>query len=200
MNAANVQFPKLSNNNYHVWKFNMELLLLERELWDIVVNDVPDVQDSRWLARDGKARATIGLAVEESQKVLIKQLRNAKAFWDTLKKHHEKANITNKVSLLRLMSSKRLVSGQSMENHINDFLSIADRLRDLGESLEEHKIVAFLLGTLPDDYNNLISSLEMRPEADLTMDFVKEKLIQEFKRKSKCEGENEAAFKIQKKG
>ena len=32
--------------------------------------------------------------------------------------------------------------------------------------------------------NNLISSLEMRPEADLTMDFVKERLVEEYKIKS----------------
>lgn len=200
MNVTNAQFPKLSNNNYHVWKFNMELLLLERELWDVVVGDNSQAHDAKWLLRDGKARAAIGLAVEESQKILIKHLKTAKEFWETLRKHHEKANITNKVSLLRLMSSKRLVKGQSMDDHINEFLSIVDRLRDLGENLEEHKTVAFLLGTLPDDYNNLISSLEMRQEADLTIDFVKEKLIQEYKRKSGCEQENDFAFKVQKKG
>lgn len=199
MAASYTLFPKLSNTNYHVWKFNMELLLLERELWDVVVGNLPEEPDEKWLIRDGKARAAIGLAVEESQKILIKQLKTAKAFWDALKKHHEKSNITNKVSLLRQMSSKRLVSGQSMEDHIHEFLSIVDRLRDLGEKMEEHKAVAFLLGTLPDDYNHLISSLEMRSEEDLTLDLVKEKLLQEFRRKMSGEHQTEAAFKVQKK-
>ena len=135
MITAIARFPKLTNNNYHVWKFNMELLLLERVLWNVVAGVVPEERDAKWLAQDGKARAAIGLAVEESQKILIKHLKTAKEYWDTLKKHHEKANITNKVSLLRLMSSKRLVAGQSMENHITEFLSIVDRLLDLGENL-----------------------------------------------------------------
>ena len=86
-----------------------------------------------------------------------------------------------------------------MENSITEFLSIVDRLRDLGGNLEEHKTVAFLLGTLPDDYNNLISSLEMRPESDLTIDFVKEKLVQEYKRKSGQAQNNDSASKAQKK-
>ena len=60
------------------------------------------------------------------------------------------------------MSSKRLVVGQSMENHITEFLSIVDRLRDLGEI-----------------YNNLISSLEMCSEAGLSIDLEKEKLVQD---------------------
>ncbi|XP_061388193.1 uncharacterized protein LOC133323266 [Musca vetustissima] len=163
MAASYTLFPKLSNTNYYVWKFNIELLLLVRELWDVVV------------------------AVEESQKILIKELKAAKAFWDALKKHHEKSNITNKVSLLRQMPSKRLVSGECMEDHIHEFLSIVDRLRDLSEKVEEHKAVAFLLGTLPDDYNHLISLLEMRSEEDLTLDLVKKKLLQEFKRNMAAE-------------
>ena len=199
MNAIGAQFPKLTNGNYHVWKFNIELLLLERELWDVVVDAVPAAPDAKWLTRDGKARAVIGLAVEESQKVLIKQLQTAKQYWDTLKKHHEKSNMTNKVSLLRQMSSMRLAHGKTMEDHINEFLTIVDRLRDLGEVIEEHKTVAFLLGTLPGNYNPLISSLEMCSEADQTLDLVTEKLLREFKRLSVCEQEPEAAFKIQKK-
>lgn len=200
MNYA--QFPKLGNSNYHVWKFNMELLLLERELWDVVSGDTPSPSGgedaAKWLVRDGKARAAIGLAVEESQKVIIKQLKTSKEFWDALKKHHEKANITNKVSLLRQMSSMRFSGSRTMEDHIADFLSIVDRLRDLGETVEDHKAVAFLLGTLSEEYNNVISSLEMRPEADLTLDLVKEKLLQEYKRK--CGGEQaDTAFKTQKK-
>ena len=68
-------------------------------------------------------------------------------------------------------------------------------MRDLCENLEEHKTVAFLLGTLSDDHNNLISLLEMRPEAD--MDFVKEKLVQEYERKSGLEENSDSAFKSQ---
>lgn len=52
-------FPKLNNNNYHTWKFNVEMLLLERELWDVVTSDIPAQPDEKWLVRDGKARAVI---------------------------------------------------------------------------------------------------------------------------------------------
>ena len=68
----------------------MELLLLEKELWNVVAGVVPEKRDAKWLAQDGKARAAIGLAVEESQKMLIKYLKIAKEYCDTLKKHDEK--------------------------------------------------------------------------------------------------------------
>ena len=89
MNTAIAQFPKLTNNNYHVWNFNMELLLLERELWNVVVGVVSEERDAKWMAQDGKARAAIGLAVEKSQKLLIKYLKTAKEYWDTLKKQRK---------------------------------------------------------------------------------------------------------------
>ncbi|XP_061395868.1 uncharacterized protein LOC133331495 [Musca vetustissima] len=177
----------------------MELLLLERELWDIIVQEVPSAPDAKWLIRDGKARATIGLAVEESQKVHIKKLKTAKEFWNVLKKHHEKSNLTNKVSLLRQLSTKRMQGGQAMEEHITEFMDIVDRLNDLGEEIGEHKTVAFLLGSLPEEYNSLVSSLEMRPENDLTVDLVKEKLLQEFTRKSEVAPMADTVFKTQKK-
>ena len=55
MNTAITQFPKLTNSNNHVWKFNIKLLLLQRELWDVVVGEVPKARDAKWLAQDGKA-------------------------------------------------------------------------------------------------------------------------------------------------
>ena len=73
INTAVAQFSKLTNINYYVWKFNIELLLLERELWN----------DAKRLAQDIKARAATGLAVEESQKILIKYLKTAVFFKET---------------------------------------------------------------------------------------------------------------------
>ena len=75
-------------------------------MWNVVAGVVPEERDAKWLAPDGKAKAAIGPAVEESQKILIKYLKTAKEYWNTLTKHHEKANITNKVSFLRFVFKK----------------------------------------------------------------------------------------------
>lgn len=40
----------------------MELLWLERELWEITEKEAPRTPDEKWKLRDGKARTTIGLA------------------------------------------------------------------------------------------------------------------------------------------
>jgi len=44
--------------------------------------------------------------------------------------------------------------------------------------------VALFLSSLPDSYGTLITALETRPEADLTQELVKNKLVEEYKRRT----------------
>ncbi|KAJ6641786.1 hypothetical protein Bhyg_06729 [Pseudolycoriella hygida] len=64
-----VKITKLNETNYQIWKYKMELLLTKADLWDIVNNELPDVaaRNEAWLKRDGKAKADIGLSVEDNQ-------------------------------------------------------------------------------------------------------------------------------------
>lgn len=70
-----------------------------------------------------------------------------------------------------------------MEDHINNMLDLVNKLAALGEQLMDHLIVAMMLSSLPDSYNTLISALESRAEEDLTLDLVKGKLIDDYKRR-----------------
>ena len=47
--------------------------------------------------------------------------------------------------------------------------------------------MAFFLSSLPDNYGTLITALETRPETDLTQKIVKNKLIEEYNRRSQIE-------------
>ncbi|XP_075157616.1 uncharacterized protein LOC142230880 [Haematobia irritans] len=171
------------------------MVLLERELWNHIVDAVPQTPDATWKRKDGKARAVIGLSIEDSQKIHIRKLSTAKGYWDALKTQHEKSNLSNQVSLLRQHSSKRMNESQSMENHITEFLELVAKLEDLGEEFPEHKVVSFLLGSLPVDYNVIVKALEVRPENDLTLEMVKEKLMQEAKRRMGNQIEKEIVLK-----
>lgn len=60
---------KLNGENYQIWKYKLELLLMKEDLWDTISCDKPDNAPASWISKDGKARATIGLLVEDSQLV-----------------------------------------------------------------------------------------------------------------------------------
>jgi hypothetical protein len=59
---------KLNDKNYQTWKYEMELLLIERDLFEYTTKEKPkDNAPKDWDKLDGKARAAIGLCVEKGQ-------------------------------------------------------------------------------------------------------------------------------------
>lgn len=180
-----IAISKLNGGNYQVWKFKMELLLIKEELWDQVKTTVPTeaAAASAWKKKDDKARATICLLVEDSQLMHIRKATTAKEAWDSLKEYHEKSTLTSKVYLLRQICNLKLSETGNMEQHIATMQELVDKLTALGEEIKDHFFVAILLSSLPETYGTLITALESRPEAELTLDFVKGKLLDEYRRR-----------------
>lgn len=59
-------------------------------------------------------------------------------------------------------------------------------LEKLGDhNWPHHWLIAIILSSLPESYNVMVMSLESRPEEDLTLDFVKGRLLEEWRRR--CE-------------
>lgn len=181
---------KLNNENYQVWKFKVELLLIKEDLWDQVNSDVPQNEEMRaqWVKNDNKARAIIGLLVEDSQLLHIRKATTAKEVWNALKNYHEKSTLTSKVYLLRQICNLKLSEDGCMETHVNTMLGLVEKLTALGEELVDHLIVAMLLSSLPESYGTLITALESRSETELTLDLVKGKLLDEYKRRKGVAG------------
>lgn len=183
--VARYTVTKLNNENYQVWKYKLKLLLLKEGLWDQVSSVAPTeaIAAAAWKTKDDKARATIGLNVGDSQLIHIRKARTAKEVWDSLKNYHEKSTLTSKVYLLRQICNLKLAETGNMEEHINAMLDLVSKLTALGEELVDHLIVAMLLSSLPESNGTLITAFESRSEAELTLELVKGKLLDEFNRR-----------------
>lgn len=191
MTEAKINFDRLNDFNWATWRFRMELLLMKDDLWS-VVNDVkPDAASvtSAWARKDEKARAMIGLALEDCQLSHIMDAASANDMWEKLKGYHERGSLSNKIHVLRRLCSMQLTEGGNMSEHLVAATEMVHRLARMGESLKEHLVVAILLSSLPESYNPLVTALEGRPEEDLKLDYVKGKLLDEWRRK--CEHSNE---------
>lgn len=66
---------KLNNSNYFTWKLKMKLFLIKEDLWDVIKDERPTLlndsrasvrEQNRWIKRDQKALAFIGLALDDS--------------------------------------------------------------------------------------------------------------------------------------
>lgn len=61
----------------------------------------PEPETPQLTKDDKKAKATMGLCIEDNQYSLVKTAESACGFWEQLQKYHEKVTITSRVSLLK---------------------------------------------------------------------------------------------------
>lgn len=187
----------LNGTNYQVWKFKTELLLVKEGLWDTVSEEVPATKSEDWKKLDGRAKATIGLLVENSQVIHIKNLGHAHEYWESLKAIHEKASLGNIVILYKKLWKSHILN-KSMESHIMEVMCVVDELRSLGETVTDKNVIGILLGSLSDEYEPLISGLEARSDADLSLNVVKEKLLQCYQRMNADSSDVHQGLKVTK--
>ena len=186
---------KLNNSNYATWKLKIELLLIKDDLWSVVVDEPVNPVPVDFAKKDGQARAIIGLSVDDNQFVHLRGFTTAKAYWDRLKAVHTKSSFTAKVITLKNLCRKTLTEDGDMEDHLQEIFNLIDKLSSLGEELKPNLTIALILCSLPDSYTSLINSLEARKEEDLTIDIVREKLLEEFHRRKDTKINNEVALK-----
>lgn len=195
-------FARLCNSNYQTWKLRMEMLLKREDLWSVIVDTKPEtVTAAAWSRSDQKCHATVVLYIEDSQLSLIKDAKSAKEVWQNLKTYHEKATVTSRVSLLKRICSLNLSESGDAEKHVAELEELFDRIVCAGQALEDPLKVAMMLRSLPDSYSGLVTALESRPEADLTVSFVKQKVLDEYQRRSERSAHSgEKVMKMQSKG
>ena len=77
---------------------------------------------------------------------------------------------------------------EDLLSFITKMISIAQELRELNEEISDKKFAIVILGCLPDSFDNFLTSFNSKPADDLTWDYVKNLLTEEyFKRKDRIE-------------
>lgn len=180
---------KLNNSNYPAWSFSVTALLRREQLWKFVdPGDAPNPVTVAWSEGDEKTLATIQLLVDESQYNLIRGKTTAKATWEALKQHHNKTSLGQKVTLLKQITNQNYKVGDDMEAYLAGIEKQYARLESSGFEMSECLKVALILRGLPDAFNPLTTALEARDEAELTLEMVRVKLVDEADKQKKSKG------------
>lgn len=176
------QIEKLNNNNYAVWKFRVKQMLINLEVWSVVVEEAPENPDAAWKKKNDYAFSTISLLVDDNQLTHIINAKSAKEVWKALEDYHQKSSESSIVHLYRTLCRMRLSEDGDMEDHINNVQDTVNRLNVLGEEIRDKFAAAILLESLPDSYDPLVTMLEEREEG-FSLSLAKSKLIDEYKRR-----------------
>ena len=181
----------LNSSNYATWKVQCRMALIKDGLWDIVsgTETAPDVAAdgyAKFVARRDCALAVIVLSIEPSLLYLIGDPQDPVAVWTKLRNQFQKSTSANKLSLRRKLYGLKLKDNDSVHDHIKSMTEIFDELSVIGDAISEEDRVVYLLASLPDSFNILVTALEANPEVP-KMELVTERLLHE-ERKTKERG------------
>ncbi|EDS40848.1 peptidase [Culex quinquefasciatus] len=213
---ADDKIEKLNDQNFEIWKFRMELKLTKEKLIKVVLEPKPRLKPvagsgqteatgdqtdaaaagvpavsaaemAAWLEKDGEARHAIGMAVENDQLVHICRKKTAKEMWDTLLGIHEVESMNTMMTVMQKMCSLKLQEDGNLPEHLKKLTAMHNRLEVADEGLKPRQFVAVILSSLPMSYGTLINVIEGYPREQITVDFVKSKLRDEWRRRQECQ-------------
>ena len=174
----------LNGENYPTWKLQCKMALVREGLWGFVSGTevAPEVgteAEAKYLARRDQALATIVLAVETSLLYLLGDPKDPAEVWEQLSKQFQRRTWANKLRLRKKLFTMRLKEGDSMKEHIKQMTEVFGELAVIDEPVSEEDKVVYILASLPDAYDVLVTALESGSENVPPLETVTERLLRE---------------------
>ncbi len=188
--SRSVTVIPLNNSNYSTWKIQCKMALIKDGLWGIVsgVEAAPEEGAARekFILRRDKALATIVLAVDPSLLYLIgADPKDPAIVWKILADQFQRNTWANKLELKRKLFSLRLADDGAVQDHIKAMTEIFDALSVIDEPVKEEDRVVYLLASLPERYNVLVTALEASAEVPALAVVTERLLYEESKMRSR---------------
>ena len=187
------KIEKLNGRNYQSWEYNVKLLLMERGLWGFTQEgqETPPAADAYSAAaknafrlRSDKAYSLIALSVEKDLQVHISSVTDPLAAWKILQKQFEFVSVTQIVRLNRKFYAASMKEGADLMQHLTHMTSLAEQLREMNEEISSKKFATVVLGSLPNSYDNFLTSLNARGADDLDWENMKGLSIEEYMKRT----------------
>lgn len=130
----------------------MQLLLVNKGVWDSVVTPSND-------ANDKKARTLIGLSIEDHFLPTIKRCTTAKQAWDALETLYQSQSQARLLQLKRQLSTVRLLPSEPLAKYAARAQAIRDQMEAAGSSIDEKDLVLAILDGLPQEYDTVSTTI-----------------------------------------
>ena len=177
------------------------MALIKEGYWGIVnkTETAPDGADARqkFMTRRGKALALIGLTVDPSLLYLIGNEDHPCKVWETLQGQFQHKTWSNKLQFRKKLITLKLKEGGSMNAHVKEITETFESLSIVDAPVSEEDRVVYLLASLPDSYNMIVTALETQSESVPKWSLLTEMLLHQeaiMKEKDAQEGETKKAL------
>ena len=210
------QIEKLNGQNYVSWKFNMQCLLMERGLWGFISGKIKEpvvlkTEDgntadkvaasveklNEYTLKADKAYSLIALSVEKHLQVHVSTKDTAKEDWESLSNQFNFVSVNQMVRLNQRFFRAKMAEGGDLLKHITEMTILAEQLKEMDDEISSKKFAVAVLGSLPDSYDNFLTSLNSRGADTLDWNSIRGALMEEYhkrKEKEKQKTDEEALF------
>ena len=198
---------KFNGENFGMWKFKMEMILAEKDLWEVVDgSEEPPSEDAdlktkkAFERKEKKAFALIAINLVDRQIAHIQHCKGPAQAWATLCNIHETKSLSNILFLRRKFFTSKMQEEDDLLDHINKIKALADELACLEAPVMDGDVMMTLLQSLPPSFEFLIPALETRPIKELTMEFVTACLMHEVNKRKENESQGEGSALVSRYG
>ena len=183
------------STNYRTWKFSMRMVLLARDLWEVVSGEEVKPETERegqaWDKKARKALAMIALAMTGEEKENIIEYTSPKEAWESLEKLYEGKGQNRKFMLLHELFHLSVESGETMDAYLQAVKEKMSELSTIGLKLEDDVKLTIIPNGLSEKYRYLVVSLENQKKIDfneLTARLMEEEKIESRSLPSRIDG------------
>lgn len=166
----------LSGNNYHTWKFRIELILEEREVLDYVKCQVA-LEEAAAKKKDNKAKSILVQCIEDSEIESLRDCKTAYEMWKMLGNKYEKKGLPGQLYLKRKLLSMKLKENECPIKFVEEFDSLVRQLKSANIEITDEDLICNFLLSLPSSYNTFVTVIENL--SGVTFEMVKNKLLAE---------------------
>ena len=153
-----VDIPKLTKTNYREWALEVQVNLEGMELWDAVEGGNAE------RGKDRRALAVILRGVPPEMKPGLVVKKTVKEAWEAIKSLRvgdTRVQEAKAQHLLKQFENAAFKDGEAIDDFAVRISSIAAELRELGEDMEDERVVKKMLRVVPSRFNQIACSIEM---------------------------------------
>ncbi|KAF2310093.1 hypothetical protein GH714_006509 [Hevea brasiliensis] len=148
----------LTKSNYAAWAIKMEVFMMAQGVWEPIESE--GLVDKR---RDKMALAAIYQGIGEDTLLQLGAKKTAKEAWNTLKVMNQGAEKVKEVraqTLWREFEALRMGDSETVEDFSGKLTIIVNKLRSLGEPVEDEKVIKKMLRSTSSKFLQIVSAIE----------------------------------------
>lgn len=159
--STGITYHVLTRSNYSAWSIKMQAVMEAGDLWDMI--DPIDTKMPEDAKKNRMARATIFNVIPEDVLFLVAKKESARDVWIALRTMFLGADRVQEArvqSLKEEFENLKMKTSETVEDYAFKVGTIVNKIRELGEIIEDSYVVKRMLQSFPIKFLQIVSSIE----------------------------------------